>query len=67
MQLQDGEHSVSGVFRYVFACGYKPNPQAVGRFTGRNVIAVGNAMKSGDAMDAIHGAFYAALDAKLED
>jgi len=63
----DGEHCVSGSFRYVFACGYKTDPQTNARFTGKHVIAVGNAVQSGDAMDAIHGAFYAALEAKLED
>ncbi len=63
----NGEHSVPGSFRYVFACGYKPDPKLAGHFAGKRVICAGNARTSGDAMDAIHGAFYAALETRLED
>ncbi|MBQ8090961.1 MAG: FAD-dependent oxidoreductase, partial [Pyramidobacter sp.] len=63
---KDGQQRVSGSFHYVFACGYKPDAKLAERFADANVIFAGNAQKGGDAMDAIHSAFYAALAAKLE-
>ncbi|MDR2529125.1 MAG: NAD(P)/FAD-dependent oxidoreductase [Synergistaceae bacterium] len=49
-----------GPFECVLACGYKPaSPEFIEKFqrNGVRTLLVGNAEKSGDAMDAIHGAF----------
>jgi NADPH-dependent 2,4-dienoyl-CoA reductase/sulfur reductase-like enzyme len=61
---EDGsERRVDGKFEYVLACGYKPaSPEFIEKFrsrVGKNIqtLTVGNAEKSGDAMDAIHDAF----------
>jgi len=53
------EKSINGSFQYVLACGYVPNKDETIKFVDKNVpsITVGNAEKSGDAMDSIHDAF----------
>ncbi|MDR1377608.1 MAG: NAD(P)/FAD-dependent oxidoreductase [Synergistaceae bacterium] len=52
----------NGSFECVLACGYKPaTPEDIQKFQGIEMIIVGNAEKSGDAMDAIHDAFEKAL------
>jgi hypothetical protein len=51
---------IDGSFDYIIACGYRGAPAGlIEKFTsdGIPVLVVGNAEKSGDAMDAIHDAF----------
>lgn len=61
------ETRCNGSFMYVLACGYVVDKENLSRFIkdGQKSIVVGNADKSGDAMDAIHGAFEKALSITL--
>ncbi|MDR1649384.1 MAG: NAD(P)/FAD-dependent oxidoreductase [Synergistaceae bacterium] len=64
---RDGNESrveIEGGFECILACGYKaaaPADTEKLRAGGVRTIVVGNAEKSGDAMDAIHDAFDKAL------
>lgn len=62
------ERFVKGVHTYVMACGYVPDQEQARKFVkdGRKTLVVGNADRSGDAMDAIHGAFEKALAVSFE-
>lgn len=62
------ESFVEGSFEYVLACGYFADEAQTRKFTeeGQKTLVVGNADKSGDAMDAIHGAFEKALAVSFE-
>lgn len=53
------EIKIKGSYRYVLACGYMPDKETTAKFVNQSVssITVGNAEKSGDAMDSIHDAF----------
>lgn len=53
------EKKINGSYRYVLACGYVPDKERTAKFINQSVpsITVGNADKSGDAMDSIHDAF----------
>jgi 2,4-dienoyl-CoA reductase-like NADH-dependent reductase (Old Yellow Enzyme family)/thioredoxin reductase len=59
---------VEGVFEYILACGYVADEVQTRKLTkeGQRTLIVGNADKSGDAMDAIHGAFEKALAVTFE-
>lgn len=62
------ERFTAGSFGYVLACGFIPDETQVRHFTreGQRTLVVGNANRSGDAMDAIHGAFEKALAVSFE-
>lgn len=53
------EKKLSGAYQFVLACGYVPDKNKTAKFENSNIpsIVVGNAEKSGDAMDSIHDSF----------
>lgn len=54
-----GEIKINHSYNYVLACGYVPDKDTTAKFLNQafSSITVGNAEKSGDAMDSIHDAF----------